>query len=551
MLTSLSISNYALISSLSIEFGKGMTVITGETGAGKSIIMGGLSLILGKRADSSVLFDKSKKCVIEACFDLAGQDIFEFFDTNNLDYQENTILRREIAVSGKSRAFINDTPVNLDVLRDFSSRQIDIHSQHQNLLFLNADFRMSVIDQYAGILPQVADFYSHWETAKTLEKQLDFYREQHQQFIEKQDYLQFVSQELDRANLKENEELELEQKIDFLSHTETIKGNCFQILQLLSEQDGNALDQLRESQGLSSEISSYHPDIEEINNRISSIYIDLKDLSREISSLYEKVEFDPEELEILRQRVDLIYNLEQKHHVSSLEELLQKKCKIDQELESFSEGENKIAETEAQLNQEKQTLKKKAAEISNSRKKAAPALEKKITQAIHSLGMPDGLFSVQFSEHQELQKNGIDNIKFMFSANKGVPPSELEKVASGGEISRLMLAVKSIISDKKVLPTIIFDEIDVGISGEIAGKVACMMKNMAKVRQLLVITHLPQIAAKGHVHYQVYKSVDEGKSYSKIRKLEQGDRVEEIAKMMSGEKVGPSTLQAAQELIEQ
>lgn len=551
MLNSLHIRNYALISSLQIRFDKGLTVITGETGAGKSIIMGALSLILGHRADTSTLFDQSEKCVVEALFDVSGLHLEDFFAENNLDYQDDTIVRREIAVSGKSRAFINDTPVTLPLLKEFTSRLIDIHSQHQNLLFQNADFRTDVVDLFAGIKSQVAEYQKVLSELKDSERQLSELKQQHQAALEKQDFLQFVMKEIEEAHLKENEQEELEQNIEFLTHTETIKSNLFQILQILSDEEPSAVSSLREAKNLSAAIASYRADLDEMNQRINSSYIELKDIANELNSLNDRIEYNADELEAMRQRLDFIYSLEQKHHLTSVGELLNKYQAVKEELDNFSEDEEQLKQLTLRCQQLKDKAQKWAEQLHQSRNKVLPALQTQVLDYVHSLGMPDAQFVIKLETSTTLLKNGIDEVKFLFSANRGVEVAELEKVASGGEISRLMLAVKSTLSEKSVLPTVVFDEIDVGISGEMAGKVAALMQKMAQRRQLLVITHLPQIAAKGNSHYLVYKEVEGNTSRTKVTLLDAQTRAVEIAKMMSGEKWGEATLKAAQELIEQ
>ena len=551
MLNSLHIRNYALISSLQIRFDKGLTVITGETGAGKSIIMGALSLILGHRTDTSTLFDQSEKCVVEAVFDVSGLHLADFFADNNLDYQDDTIVRREIAVSGKSRAFINDTPVTLPLLKEFTSRLIDIHSQHQNLLFQNADFRTEVVDLFAGIKSQVSEYQRVLSELKNSEHQLSELQQQHQSALERQDFLQFVLNEIEEAHLKENEQEELEQNIEFLTHTETIKSNLFQILQILSDEEPSAVSSLREAKNLSAAIASYRADLDEMYQRLNSSYIELKDIANELNSLNDRIEYNADELEAMRQRLDFIYSLEQKHHLTSVSELLNKYQSVKEELDNFSEDEEQLKKLTSRCQQLKDKAQKLAEQLHQSRVKILPALQTQVLDYVHSLGMPDAQFVIQLDTSSTLLKNGIDEVKFLFSANRGVEVAELEKVASGGEISRLMLAVKSTLSEKSVLPTVVFDEIDVGISGEMAGKVAALMQKMAQRRQLLVITHLPQIAAKGNSHYLVYKEVEGNTSRTKVTLLDAQTRAIEIAKMMSGEKWGEATLKAAQELIEQ
>lgn len=551
MLCSLHIENYALISSLHIQFDKGMTVITGETGAGKSIMMGALSLILGSRADSGVLFDKSKKCSVEAVFDIRGLSLSSFFEQNDLDYQDHTIIRREITESGKSRAFINDTPANLSILKEFTSRLIDIHSQHHNLLFHNADFRVAILDEFARTTKDAISYRSVLKELKAKEE--EFFRRQEAQRnrLERRDFMQFVYDELSSANLQAGEQEQLEQEIEFLSHTETIKENCFHISSLFSEKEESVLERLREIKSLCSAIAAYHPDIQSLNERLESAFIDLKDISDEVLSLNDKIEYDPELLEKKRQRLDLLNSLEQKHHVATLEALIEKRQAVQDELEALLDDEQNLETLKAYCDRLRADAFARARDLSQKRLSAVVLLQNAILQKVQQLGMPDAQFVINVTPSSTLQKNGIDEVQYLFSANKGVEMAELEKVASGGEMSRLMLAVKSVVSDRSVLPTVVFDEIDVGISGEVAGKVARLMKEMSESRQLLVITHLPQIAAKGTSHYQVFKEVVGEKSHTQVRKLELQERIQEIAKMMSGDACGEAALMAAKELIEQ
>ena len=551
MLSSLQIENYVLIQSLCIQFERGMTVITGETGAGKSIIMGALSLILGNRADSSVLFDKTRKCYVEAVFDIRSLGLSRFFEDNDLDYQENTIIRREILEGGKSRAFINDTPVTLPILRELSSLLIDIHSQHQNLLLRDADFRIHVIDAFAQTEKLLADYQCELKQYKEKDKMLSALLMEQQAKLERKDYLEFVYKELQEANLLDNEQETIEKELNFLSNAETIKNNLFQIQQLLVEREESVLLMLREAQSLCATISSFRSDIEEVYKRIDFNYLDIKDLSRDIELLNEKIEYDPERLNFLRTRLDFIYDLEQKHHVVDYEGLLAKKESIAIELDSFTADQEQIAAVSAQREVHLNEAKKYAKVLSQRRKAILKEFESQILEKVKNLGMPDAQFFVKIISGDALQNNGIDDIQFLFSSNRGISVAELEKVASGGEMSRFMLALKSTISNKIQLPTIVFDEIDVGISGEIAIKVAKMLRDISQVRQLLVITHLPQIAAKGVVHYQVYKENEGNYSRTKIQKLNQESRLVEIAKMISGDNQNIAALQTAKELIKQ
>lgn len=549
MLSSLKISNYILIDSLQIEFDEQMNVITGETGAGKSIIMGALALILGNRADTSVLLDKSKKCIVEAAFDVSNLNLKDFFEENDLDAQPLSIIRREINENGKSRAFINDTPVTLVQLKDLASQLIDIHSQHSNLLFTNADFRVNVIDEFAQTKPLLNEYQiarAEYEQKKSLLSQL---AEKRQENLERKDYYEFVLNELQSASLQENEQEELENEIDFLSHTESIKSNLNQILQILSGSDDSLLDALRQLNNLSASVSSYRDDLKDISNRFDSSYIELKDLESEVASINDKVDYSPQLLEEKKERLDLLYTLQQKYHAHSVEELMAKRDELAHWVSDFSSDDEKIANCQKECDFLYKKAWEKAEKLSKSRSKSLRDFESFVIEKIQSLGINDGRFVVQITPFKELHKNGIDDIVFLFSANKGIELAELGKVASGGEISRLMLAVKATISDKTILPTIVFDEIDVGISGEVAAKVGRAMRTMADKRQLLVITHLPHIAAKATRHFQVYKKLENDMPHTLVKVLNNEDRVSEIAEMMSGEQCGEASLLAAKELI--
>ncbi len=549
MLSALQISNYVLINSLNIEFDDSLNIITGETGAGKSIILGALSLILGGRADTSVLLDKSQKCVVEATFDISSLNIQSFFDENDWDYAEMTIIRREITEKGKSRAFVNDTPVALAQLKNLTTQLIDIHSQHSNLLFHNADFRVQVVDEFAQTQWFLTDFQE--KLAAYEQKQAEWAQllEKQKENIEKKDYFDFVFHELQQANLRENEQEELENEIDFLTHTETIKTNLFHSLQLFSESDDSLLEKLRQIKNLNASISSYHTDLKEISKRLESSYLELKDLQGEITALYDRVDYSPELLAEKKERLDLLYHLEQKYHLKSVGELIAKRDELETLLNNFSTDDEKIVSLQAERDELYQIAWDAAHKLSDLRRASIVELQHSVVAKIEELGIQDGRFEVKVIPGTSLHKNGIDEVQFWFSANKGVPVAELEKVASGGEISRLMLAVKATISDKSILPTIVFDEIDVGISGEVANKVGRVMKTMSHHRQLLVITHLPQIAAQATSHYKVYKETINGLNQTKVRLLDRGNRIQEIAQMMRGDSCSEVTLKAAEELI--
>ena len=549
MLRNLHIENYALIRSLNINFDNGFTVITGETGAGKSILLGALSLILGNRADSSVLYEKSRKCFIEGEFDIKNLDLSSFFNDNDLDYQEITTLRREVNESGKSRAFVNDTPVNLQVLKELAVKLVDIHSQHQNLLLNNGEFRLNVMDEYAKIQPELRKYKKSLSRFHLLEAQWKELVEEQIKAAQEKDFLEYLAAEFEKANLVAGEQVEIEKRIAFLSNAETIKSKLFSSSQLLSEQDNNILQQLKEVKNYCAEIAAYNAAITEISNRLDNLLPELKDIASDVAKIENDVEINPDELEQLQQRLDFIYFLEQKHHFDSVEELLQKKSEIEDKLSLFNDNQDNIVRLKEMKDECFQLAFDEASSLSARRHAAKEALEKDIVTTLRLLGMEDARFIVEIESSDRLGASGLDKVSFLFSANKGVMPEEIEKVASGGELSRLMLAIKSIISESSLLPTVIFDEIDTGISGEVAAKVANLMKDISAQRQLLAITHLPQIAAKGKLHYFVYKEVENGKTYTNIRQILYDERVEEIAKLMSGERVGDSARNAAAELL--
>lgn len=551
MLLSLQIENYALIRSLQIKFDRGFTVITGETGAGKSILIGAISLILGNRADTSILYDKRKKCFVEAVFDVRELQLHSFFEAQDLDYQEDTIIRREINENGKSRAFINDTPVTLPILRELTAKLIDIHSQHHNLLLNNAQFRLNVIDEYAKNQPLLADYRDLFTRYKAVSRQYDELVAAQAKAAAEQNYLSYIVTELTDAQLVSDEQTQLEQDITFLTHAEQIKTTLFRASQQLSEEENNIVQQLHSIAHDCAGIVSYNADIQDFSNRLQSALIELKDLSSDMTRLCDRVEVNFEALEKLQARLDFIYQLEQKHHVQSVSELLQILADSQAQLGQFTDNEAAVERLAA----ERAALLEKTTEMAEllSQRRAAVigTLGADITKKLALLGMPAAQFDIRMERLPQFSDFGIDKATFFFSANQGGALQEIEKVASGGEISRVMLAVKSIVSAHAFLPTVIFDEIDTGISGDIAAKTAAVMADIAAQRQLLVITHLPQIAATGTLHYFVYKTVENGQTFTKIRPLTTEERAQEIAKMISGEQVSAAAIETAKELLTQ
>lgn len=549
MLLALQIENYAIIKSLQISFDSGFTAITGETGAGKSIIIGALSLILGNRVDTSILYDKSKKCFVEGTFNLEKLNIKPFFEQNDLDYQKLTILRREISETGKSRAFVNDTPVTLSQLKELAQYLVDIHSQHHHLLIENQGFKLKIIDEYSQNIELVEQYQQKREEYKKTCLELDHLLEAKSKSIQENDYFEFLNNELLEANLTIGELEEIEKQISILSNAELIKTKLFQSSNIIHEDPISLLSSLQELKGNCASISTFDEKFQSLTNRINSVIIEMKDIDFEISSIINEIEVNPDHLQLLNERLDQLNKLLQKHRVHSISELIEKHQFIQLQLSQFSDSQEKID----LMNQKKSELYIDLNQIGDRitaiRKNNIESLEREIIEKITSIGIPDGMLKIHLESTDQFLEFGKDKVSFLFSANKGISLAEVEKVASGGEISRLMLAIKSVISTKNILPTVIFDEIDTGISGDVAGKVSRLMQKIASDRQLLVITHLPQIAAKAKIHYFVYKEVIDNKTYTNIKELKGNERVEEIAAMMSGDTITLAARQTAQELI--
>ena len=550
MLTSLQIENYAIIRSLEIPFRQGLTVITGETGAGKSILMGALSLILGNRADTDVLFDKTRKCIVEATFNVSGLNLQTLFQQYDLDYQDETIIRREINEHGKSRAFINDTPVNLATLKAVASLLVDIHSQHQTLMLQNAGFRLRLIDQFAQnqeVLWQYQQALHEWQTQKAAYETL---KQRCAEAALRYDYNCFTIEELGKAQLQPDEQTEIEQRIKELTHAETIKSHLFNATRILSEQEGdNILYMLKSLRQECRALESLGAEYAAFNQRIDGLTAEAQDLSYEMSRKNDAVEVNPELTDQLNERLDLLFSLQNKYHAEDNAALLSLLETLQEEVATYTDEKEKLTEYETLVSQLAENAKTLATQLSASRKAAVPALVKAMEERLQQLGMSGSRFTVNIEEGEELRENGRDTATFLFSANAGVAPADIARIASGGEMSRIMLCLKSIITDSMYLPTIIFDEIDTGISGETASKVGQMMRQLAVKHQVIAITHLPQIAACGGQHLLVYKQTTDNQTFTNIEELDMPGRERMIATMMSGESRTESSILAAREML--
>ena len=550
MLKSLHISNYALITELSIDFESGLSVITGETGAGKSIILGALSLILGQRADTKSIKIDADKCVIEAEFDISAYSHLNiFFEQNDLDNEgKYCIIRRELTNTGKSRAFINDTPVGLNVVRELSMRLIDIHSQHENLLLSNVGYQLDVVDSIAQNSQLISVYkltYQEWRNIQTELKQL-------QKTSEKQasdaDYIQFQFQQLNEANLIENEQKELETEQETLNHAEEIKSELLKTQQLL-EEDHASLPLLKETISALSHIKSFIPNGNNWYDRLQSSLIELKDISDEMRSFEEKVEFNPVRLEWVETRLSELFTLQKKYKVTSVTELIQLRDSFAKQLQRIDSFDEELDALKAKLEACLAKLMKNAGDLTSSRKKACKPIEIYLVDQLTKLGMPNIQFRIMISTETEYTENGNDEVQFLFSANKNRPVQPVTLIASGGEVSRLMLAIKSLVAHKADLPTIIFDEIDTGVSGEIANRMGEIMQTMSADMQVITITHLPQIAAKGTQHYRVYKDESGQQTQTHIQRLTPNERLDELAHMLSGKNVTDAAMLNARELL--
>lgn len=550
MLQSIYIQNYALIDTLDIDFGKGFSVITGETGAGKSIILGAIGLLLGQRADVKAIKSGTSKCVIEARFNILGYKMHGFFEENELEYDENEcILRRELSDVGKSRAFINDTPASLAMMKELGEQLIDVHSQHQNLLLNQENFQINVLDALAHDEVELSTYKSAFAIYREDLKALTTLMEEAEKNKADEDYIRFQLEQLYEAKLKEGEQEELEQEADTLTHAEEIKAGLYKVEETLMGDEGSLLSAVKESINTLRNLQKVYQSASELSERLESTYIELKDISHEISGAGEAIEFNPTRLEYINERLNLIYSLQQKHRVQTLDELIVLTEDYRLRLNAITSLDDRIAELTAKKEAQYKKIKELAAALTKKRIAAGKEIEKQMYSRLQPLGMPNVRFVVEITSRKEPDVNGADNIAFLFSANKNGTLQSISSVASGGEIARVMLSIKAMIAGATLLPTIIFDEIDTGVSGEIADKMASIMQEMGEVMQVISITHLPQIAAKGAAHYKVYKQDNEMSTSSNIRCLTQQERVEEIAHMLSGATLTEAAMKNAEELL--
>ncbi len=549
MLRSLSVQNYALIEELYIEFAPGINIITGETGAGKSILLGALSLVLGQRADTASLFNKDKKCVIEAVFEIGNYEIQDFFEKHELDYDAQTIVRREISPNNRSRAFINDTPVNNQALKTLASFLIDIHSQHNSLSLMNNDYQLGIVDDFARTTSLLDTYKKKYKNYQNKQKALQKMLSGSAMGKGDEDYYAFLLDELEAARLVKDEQEQIEKDLLLLNNTEHIKRKLLSLLHTFNDEPHQILAVLKQAVHDIGEVGQFLPHFEELSARINSAYIELNDIIREIEMEEDKILFSQEKLETLTERINLIYSLQKKHNVNTVEGLIEASEKIKAKIKQAADLENDIVAIKAAIEEDHLKLKKIAEELSAKRHGVKKGLEQKIKSLLQALSMPEASFTIEMEDTPHLGPTGSNEVNFKFSANKGHQAEDIAKTASGGEFSRLMLAVKSVVSTNKLLPALIFDEIDTGISGQVAVKTGKMLSEMSHQMQIIAITHLPQIASLGHMHYEVYKKVHNNKTLTLVRRLEDESRINAIASMISGSKTSEASRLTATELL--
>lgn len=552
MIKKLSVSNYALIDHLQVEPSEGLSILTGETGAGKSIILGALALATGARADLSALRDKDRKCVVELTVDIENRGMETFFTEHDLDYELQTIIRREILPGGKSRAFVNDTPVLLDTLSELSSLLIDVHSQHQSLLLSRHEYRIGITDKYAGDAVLLTRYREAFAGYRSLESQLELLNARKAELSKTQDYNRYLLDELDKASLKdENEQEELENLCARLENAQQITADLFGITQLMDAEGTGILLRLAEAHNLLRKNDKYFPGEDRLTERAESTLIELKDIAAQVSSYLADNDNDPDLLERSAARLDTLYSLERKHSVPDIASLIRLREELRGEVSGLENIEDEIESVQKNLSDAKNTLEQAAAELSAARRGAAGKLSEEITATVRSLGMANAEFRVEAAPTGHFTDAGSDNISFLFSANLGQAPAQVEKVASGGELSRIMLAVKYALARRTDLPSVIFDEIDTGVSGDIADRMGRIMQDMSRHMQVVAITHLPQIASRGDRHYKVFKEEGNGTTLSRITVLDENERTKELAQMISGADITAAAMEHARELLRQ
>lgn len=549
MLNRLLIRNYALIDTLDVRLDQHLNIITGETGAGKSIVLGALGLILGNRVENRYFYDESKKCVIEGHFQINSYGLQPFFSDKDLDYEKETIIRREIVPEGRSRAFINDTPVTLAVLKELGAKLIDIHSQHATLQLKQESFQRQVIDSVAENMPLLRRFGTAYKERDRLRKQIEQLQKQIATAKAEQDYYQFLFEELEQAQLIKEEDKELEEEQQMLENAGLIMQNIGQALNILEEGEGNILQSLREVIFCLKTLSEYIPTARGLLERINSVEIELKDISFEMSGIQQNTDLDENRVEYVNERINTLYHLFKKHQVNSSESLIGIRADIEEKLQRNDDLELKLAELQSENKAKTEECERLGEELTKSRKKVLPNVKRYVEDNLAKLGMSSVQFEIQLEETAELNRYGRDDITFLFAANKGQSPLPIENVASGGELSRVMLVIKSMVAQSSALPTIVFDEIDNGVSGEVALSVGQQLEKLSENMQVLVISHLPQIAARGKTHFKVFKENQIGKAVTSIVQLQKEERVQEIAEMLSGFDPGKAALQNATELI--
>lgn len=549
MLTQLSIKNYVLIENQKIDFQKGFSVITGETGAGKSIILGALGLLLGDRADKDVVMEGATKCIVEGHFDITILNTKRFFKENDLDFEEVSIIRREVNKNGKSRAFINDTPVRLQILKQFGLLLMDIHSQNQNEQLNSSDYRLDIIDAYANHDKMLKNYQVLFNEYNMASEQLEILKTELREQKNEQEYHQFLFDELEALKLNNGEQIDLEEELNLLNHAEEIKSALYQVSSFLSSSDENIIENLEKSQFSLEKVAEYLELAKSLSERINSVVIELKDVSDEISTLENDIQFDQERMNEVEERLNNIYSLNRKHGKNNSDELIELKEELSTKIYGISELEDKITNLENTLDRQLTELKKMADELHQNRKNASSKIENLVIELLKELGLNNASLELQINKNADLSASGWDATKFLFAANKGARLSEMKKVASGGEMSRLMLAFKYVMALKRSLPTIVFDEVDSGVSGEIADKLAIVMEKLGQKIQVVSITHLPQVAARANSHYLVYKENESKFARSKIEKLNSQNRLHEIASMLSGSQIEESAIKHAEKLL--